>query len=81
MIHIQYENPIDSVEDLLQTNLQVFVDGTSLIPNMFLILQEMNLDISFAHSSVIIIFLLMNSKIPTAETKACMSVLFIGVNL
>ena len=31
MIHIQYENPIDSVEDLLQTNLQVFVDGATAI--------------------------------------------------
>ena len=34
MIHIQYENPIDSVEDLLQTNLQVFVDGNSAVPKM-----------------------------------------------
>ena len=34
MIHIQYENPIDSVEDLLQTSLQVFVDGTSATAKM-----------------------------------------------
>ena len=34
MIHIQYESPIDSVEDLLQTNLQVFVDGTSSIAKL-----------------------------------------------
>ena len=34
MIHIQYESPIDSVEDLLQTNLQVFVDGTSAIAKL-----------------------------------------------
>ena len=34
MIHIQYENPIDSVEDLLQTNLQVFVDGASAIAEL-----------------------------------------------
>ena len=34
MIHIQYESPIDSVEDLLQTNLQVFVDGTSNIAKL-----------------------------------------------
>ena len=31
LIHIQYENPIDSVEDLLKTNLKVFVDATSAI--------------------------------------------------
>ena len=34
MIHIQYENPIDSVEDLLQTNLQVFVDGASAMAKL-----------------------------------------------
>ena len=34
MIHIQYEKPIDSVEDLIQTNLQVFVDGSTTKANL-----------------------------------------------
>ena len=34
MIHIQYENPIDSVEDLLKTNLQVFVGATGAMTKL-----------------------------------------------
>ena len=34
MIHIQYESPIDSIEDLLKTNLQVFVDATSAMAKL-----------------------------------------------
>ena len=34
LIHIQYENPIDSVEDLLKTDLKVFVGATGAMAKL-----------------------------------------------
>ena len=34
LIHIQYEHPIDSVEDLLKTDLQVFVGASGAMPKL-----------------------------------------------
>ena len=34
MIHVRYEKPIDSVEELLKTDKQIFLDGTTALVNM-----------------------------------------------
>ena len=34
LIYVQYEKPIDSVEELLKTDKQIFLDGTSALVNM-----------------------------------------------
>ena len=34
MIHVRYEKPIDHVEELLKTDKQIFLDGTTALVNM-----------------------------------------------
>ena len=34
LIHIQYEKPIDSVEEFLKTDKPIYLDGTSSLVNM-----------------------------------------------
>ena len=34
LIYVQYEKPIDSVEEFLKTDKQIYLDGTSAMVNM-----------------------------------------------